>query len=63
MINGSRNRKRYSGVDFAVWRNAGAWFWLLISPRGEVTMIGVNANEAQAIDEACRSIEEKSAFV
>jgi hypothetical protein len=46
-------------VDFAVWENQGAWFWLLIDPSGEGGMIGASANEAQATRDARLSIEEK----
>jgi hypothetical protein len=60
VISGSGNRKRHLGVDFAIWRNEGAWFWLLINASGEGGTIGASANEAQAIRDACLSIEETS---
>jgi hypothetical protein len=61
MGTGSCDRKRYLGVDFAVWKSEGAWLWLLISPSGDGGMIGASANEAQAIHDACLSIEENLA--
>jgi hypothetical protein len=57
----SCRRKRHLGVDFAVWGDEGVWFWFwfLINPSGESGVIGASSNEAQAIREACLSIEEK----
>ena len=55
------DRRTHLGVDFAVWENEGASFWLLIDPSGEGGMIGVSPNEAQATHDACISIEEKLA--
>jgi hypothetical protein len=54
---GPCNRKQHLGVDFAIWRTAGAWFWFLTNPRGQGGMIGASASEAQAICDACSSIE------
>jgi hypothetical protein len=59
MSSGSFDRKQHLGVDFAVWRNESAWFWLLINPSGEGGMIGASADKAQAMRDACPSIEEK----
>jgi len=59
LASGSCDRRRHLGVDFAVWENQGAWFWLLIDPSGEGGMIGASANEAQATRDARLSIEEK----
>ena len=56
---GSRNRERHLGVEFAVWRDQSAWFWLVISPTGKGGIIGASANQVQAMREACLSIEEK----
>jgi hypothetical protein len=53
------NRKRHMGVDFAIWGSEGVWFWFLISANGEGGMIGASNNEAEALGEACLSIEEK----
>jgi hypothetical protein len=60
MSSGSCNWKRHLGVDFAIWRSEGTWFWLLISASGEGGTIGASANEAQAMHDACLSIEEES---
>jgi hypothetical protein len=54
---GSSDRKRHLGVDFVIWKSESTWFWFLINPRGNGGMIGVTANEARAIREACLSIE------
>jgi hypothetical protein len=51
--------KRHLGVDFAIWRNEGAWGWFLLNPRGKGAMVGASANETQAMREPCLSIEEK----
>jgi hypothetical protein len=53
------SRKRHLGVDFAVWGKAGSWFWCLVNPDGGGGIIGASANEAQALRDACLSIEEK----
>jgi hypothetical protein len=45
-------------VDFAIWRGEGGWFWLLINTRRKGGIIGASADEAQAVGEACLSIEE-----
>jgi hypothetical protein len=58
-MTGSGNRRWHLGVDFAVWRNQGTWFWFLINPSGEGGVIGASSNEAQAIRDARFSIEEK----
>jgi hypothetical protein len=60
MSTSSCNRKRHLGVDFAIWRSDGTWFWLLINARGEGGVIGASANEEQAMRDACLSIEEES---
>jgi len=56
---GLRNHRRYLGVDFAIWKSEGTWVWFVMNPRVEGGMIGASSNEAQAIREACLSIEEK----
>jgi hypothetical protein len=45
-------------VDFAILESENAWFWFLIHPGSGCGMIGASANEAQAMCEATRSIEE-----
>jgi hypothetical protein len=59
MSRGSPNRIRHLGVDFAIWRSGGTWFRLLISASGEGGTIGASASEAQAMSDACISIQEK----
>jgi hypothetical protein len=59
MDSGASNRRRHLGVDFAMWKNDGTWFWLLIDSNGEGATIGASANEAQALHDAWHSIEEK----
>jgi hypothetical protein len=59
MRSGVSNRKRHLGVDFAIWKNEGTWFWLLIGENGESGTIGASANEMQAMRDARHSIEEK----
>ena len=56
---GLRNRRRHLGVDFAIWKTEGIWVLFVMNPRVEGGMIGASSNEAQAIREACLSIEEK----
>jgi len=51
------NRRRHLGVDFEVWSQGRSWFWFLVDPRGNAGMIGAAAKEAQAVREACASIE------
>ena len=43
----SSDRRRHLGVDFVIWRSESTWFWFLINPRGNGSMIGAAANEAQ----------------
>jgi hypothetical protein len=59
MSRGSGNRKRHLGVDIAIWNSGRSWFWLLINARGEGGTIGASVNEAEAMRDACHSIEEK----
>jgi hypothetical protein len=59
MSRGPCNRKRHLGVDFAIWRSAGTWFWLLVDANGDGGTIGASPNEAQAMRDAWHSIEEK----
>jgi hypothetical protein len=55
----SGSRKRHLGVEFAIWWKEGSWFWYLLNPGGGGGgMIGASANEAQAMRDACLSIEE-----
>ena len=49
--------RNHLGVDFVIWRRESAWFWFLLNPRGTGGLIGATSNEAQAMREACLSIE------
>jgi hypothetical protein len=53
----SWSRKHHLGIDFVIWRRDNAWFWFLNNLRGMGGMIGATSNEAQAMREACLSIE------
>lgn len=55
-----RNRGDYLDAEFEVWASQRAWFWRLLHPDRGGT-IGVAGSEAEAIREACASIEEISA--
>ena len=51
---------RYLGASFEVWPQQQTWLWFVVTPLGGGT-IGAAATEAQAITDACSSIEEASA--
>jgi hypothetical protein len=55
-----RNRRNLLGTGFDVWDDQEAWFWLVVSPRRDGGIIGSAATEADAVREACASIEEIS---
>jgi hypothetical protein len=55
---GSYNRRQHLSRDFAMGVNAGTGFWLLINASGKGGMIGASPHEAQAVHDACLSIEE-----
>jgi hypothetical protein len=57
MRTGAWTRKCHLGVDFAISRREAAWFWFLVNPFSKSGMIGAARDEAQAIHEACLSIE------
>jgi hypothetical protein len=46
------------GVRFDVWNGRQAWFWLVVNARRDAGVVGAAAKEADAIREACWSIEE-----
>jgi hypothetical protein len=56
-----RNSRHHLGIDIEVWTAQQTWFWLALSPHGSGGMIGVAATEAEAVREACLSIEATSA--
>ena len=54
---GLLSRKHHRDVDFVIWRRESGWVWFLLNPRGTGGSIGATSNEAQALREACLSIE------
>ena len=46
------------GTSFTVWSRRGSWFWLLLNQHGNGGVIGTAATEAEAMRDACSSIEE-----
>jgi hypothetical protein len=56
-----RNHRDYLGAGFEVWTSQRAWFWRLLHPDRDGGTIGVAGSEAEAIRDACTSIEEISA--
>ena len=56
-----RKRKDYLGAGFEVWASQRTWFWRLVHADRSGGAIGAAATEAEAIREACVSIEEISA--
>jgi hypothetical protein len=55
-----RNRGNYLGSDFEIWTAQRTWFWSVTDPGRNGGMIGVAATEAEAMREACLSIEKKA---
>lgn len=53
-----RDHRRYMGMGFDVWNGERTWFWSSIDPRRNCGTIGAAATQAEAVLEACRSIEE-----
>jgi len=53
--------RHYLGTDFEVWDGQPTWFWFVIDPYRDGGAIGAAATEADAIREACRSIDGMAA--
>jgi len=53
--------RSYMGSGFEVWNSQRTWFWFVVDPLHNGGAIGAAANEADAIREACSSIEAMSA--
>ena len=51
----------YLGTSFTVWNRRRTWFWLVLDQYRTGGTIGTAATEAEAIRDACSSIEEMSA--
>jgi hypothetical protein len=49
------------GTSFTVWSRRRTWFWLVLDQHRTGGTIGTAATEAEAIRDACSSIEEMSA--
>jgi hypothetical protein len=49
------------GTSFEIWSGRQTWFWFVVNCRCDGAVIGAAANEAEAIREACLSIEEMAA--
>ncbi len=58
-----RSRRHHRGTGFDVWDvrdDQPSWFWLVIDLHRDGGIIGSAATEADAVREACASIEETS---
>jgi hypothetical protein len=53
--------RSHLGTSFKVWNRQQTWFWLLLDQHGHSGAIGTAATEAEAIRDACCSIEEMTA--
>ena len=53
--------RSHLGTSFRVWNRRQTWFWLLLDQHGHSGAIGTAATEAEAIRDACCSIEEMTA--
>jgi hypothetical protein len=52
------SKRTYLGTRFDVWNGNQAWFWLVLNSRRNAGVVGAAAREADAVQEACRSIEQ-----
>jgi hypothetical protein len=53
--------RSHLGTSFTVWNRQRTWFWFVINQHSNGGVIGTAATEAEAICDACSSIEEMSA--
>jgi hypothetical protein len=53
--------RNHLGTSFRVWNRRSTWFWLVRDQHGKSGAIGTAVSEAEAIREACASIEEMAA--
>jgi hypothetical protein len=51
------------GAGFEVWAAQQSWFWFVDKPHGDGGAIGAAATEAEAVRDACSSIEASMAVV
>jgi hypothetical protein len=57
-VKATTSKHRYHrGVGFEVWPRSSAWFWRLIDPGRNGGTIGAAGDEAEAVQEACATIE------
>ena len=52
--------RNHLGTSFNVWNRRRIWFWSVLDQHGNGGVIGTAATEAEAISDACSSIEERS---
>jgi hypothetical protein len=57
------NMHNHLGNSFTVWNRRQTWFWLVLNQHGNGGTIGTAATEAEAVRDACSSIEEMSAHL
>jgi hypothetical protein len=53
--------RNHLGTSFKVWNRRRSWFWLVLNQQGNGGAIGTAATEAEAVRDACSSIEELAA--
>ena len=53
--------ENHLGIAFQIWSGPQTWFWFVVNPHRSGGAIGAAASEADAMREACLSIEEISA--
>ena len=53
--------RSHLGTSFRVWNRRQTWFWLVLNQHRNGGTIGTATTEAEAVREACFSIEEMSA--
>lgn len=53
--------RNHLGTSFKVWNQRQSWFWLVPKYHGNGGAIGTAPTEADAVREACSSIEEMAA--
>jgi hypothetical protein len=52
--------RSHLGIAFEIWQGDQSWFWLVVEPERNRGAIGVSPTEAEAVRDACASIEERS---
>ena len=53
--------RNHLGTSFKVWSRRQSWFWLVLNHHDKTGAIGTAGTEADAVREACSSIEEMAA--